>query len=67
MKISIGNMTCSHCAASVERALIAVKGVEKVKVNLKKKTAVVKLKGDVDVKVLTDVIRDAGYVVENIQ
>lgn len=61
MKILIEGMTCAHCAAAVEKAIYAVDGVEKVKVNLKKKTASVKVKHDIDEKSLNEAVENAGY------
>lgn len=51
--LTIKGMTCDHCAATVEKALLSVAGVEKAKVKLKKELAKVTYKSE-----------DAGYRVE---
>lgn len=59
--ISIDGMSCEHCAASVKTALENIEAVKSAKVDLKKKTAVVKLSADVADDVLTAAISEAGF------
>lgn len=63
--IQIEGMSCEHCRNHVEKALNSLDGVS-AKVNLKKKTAVVELKSDVDDDTLTKTVTDAGYEVVSI-
>lgn len=63
--VSIDGMTCEHCAATVEKALLNVTGVEKAKVKLKK--ALVKVTYHVDQVTeadLKEAIVAAGYQVK---
>lgn len=62
----VENMSCKHCSARVEAALSALDGVESAKVDLKKKTAVVKLAHTVDDGALTAAVENAGYHVSSI-
>lgn len=62
----VDNMTCPHCSARVEKALLGVAGVSAAVVNLKKKQAVVTLAASVDNKTLTDAVVAAGYPVRSI-
>lgn len=39
--ITIDGMMCSHCQMKVEKSLLELNGVSKVKVNLKDKTATI--------------------------
>lgn len=39
--ITIEGMMCSHCQTKVEKSLLELNGVSKVKVNLKDKTATI--------------------------
>ena len=64
--IHISDMTCPHCSARVEKALLGVAGVSSAVVNLKKKQAVVTLSASVDNKALTDAVVAAGYPVRSI-
>ena len=57
--IHVEGMMCTHCAARVEKASLAVPGAEEAKVNLKEKTVTVR--GTVPVEALRKAIADAGY------
>lgn len=61
-KLNIDGMMCSHCVAHVKEALLAVKGVKSVEVNLEAKSAVVQAKLGLD-KELKDAVEKAGYKV----
>lgn len=58
--ILIEGMSCSHCAASVERALEEIEGI-KAKVELGAKRAIVKSKADVSDETLIQAIANAGF------
>ena len=64
--LKIEGMMCPRCVAHVTKALESVDGVTSVEVNLKKKTAMVELSGEVLDETLTAVITDAGYEVKQI-
>ena len=57
--LHVEGMMCEHCKARVEKALAAVSGVTKVKVDLKAKTATVY--GAADDAALLAAVTDAGY------
>lgn len=59
--ISVEGMSCEHCAASVKSALEKLDGVKSAKVDLKKKSATVKLNDDVADDVLKSAVTDAGF------
>ena len=63
--IKINGMSCGHCQAKVEKALAGLNGVS-VKVDLKKKQAIVELNSDISEQVLKDTIVEAGYEVVSI-
>jgi copper chaperone CopZ len=58
--ISIGGMSCGHCKARVEEFLNKIEGV-KAKVDLKKNKATIKSKVEIDDKILTAAITEAGF------
>ncbi len=62
--IIIDGMMCPHCSGAVEKALNAIDGVTAT-VDLASKSATVT--GDIENDVLTKVITDAGYTVEEIK
>ncbi len=64
--ITINGMSCEHCQARVEKALNALDGVA-AKVDLKKKTATVILKAEVNDEVLKNAVKEAGYDVVSIE
>ncbi len=63
----IEGMMCHHCTGRVEKALAAVEGVSAVEMSLEGKSATVTLSKDVDNKVLTDTVTEAGYEVVSVQ
>ena len=52
---------CEHCKARVDAALTAVPGVDKVKIDLKKKTATVKSKEDISTDTLIAAVKETGF------
>jgi copper chaperone CopZ len=63
LRLAVTGMTCSHCEMRVNKALSAVAGVKKVKVELKKNEATVITDGNtiVSAEALLAAVRDAGY------
>jgi Cu+-exporting ATPase len=61
MELKIEGMMCPHCSAHVEKALLAVPGVESVTVSLENKNAVVT--GNADPAACKQAVIDAGYTV----
>jgi copper ion binding protein len=66
-QINIEGMSCGHCVKHVESALMELRGVEKVDVNLADKYAVVVMKEDVSDSALKEAIEEAGYDVTGIK
>ena len=60
-EILVEGMMCMKCAAHVEKALTAIKGVSAVAVDLEAKTVTVT--GDADLAALKQAITDADYEV----
>ncbi len=59
--ISVEGMSCEHCAASVKSSLEKLDGVKSAKVDLKKKSATVKLTENVADDVLKSAVTEAGF------
>lgn len=59
IKLVIDGMSCSHCTGAVEKALLAIEGVNSVEVSLDPGQALVE--GDVDAKSLVTVVAEEGY------
>jgi len=57
--LSIGGMSCAGCVAAVEKALLALPGVEQATVSFAEHTALVR--GSVDAAALIKTVVDAGY------
>lgn len=64
--ITIEGMMCEHCKAKVEKALLELKDVSKVKVNLKDKTATIYSKSSINESDITNAITKLDYKVTNI-
>ena len=62
----IEGMMCSHCTGRVEKVLSALEGVSAVEMRLEGKSATLTLSHDVDDKVLTDAVTEAGYEVVSV-
>ena len=65
--LNIEGMMCALCVADVEKALSAIDGVDKVEMSLEDKSAVLSLSKEVDDKVLTDAVTEAGYEVVSVK
>ena len=59
--VHVNGMSCAHCQAAVEKALMGVAGVATGKVNVKKKLAEVELWAEVSDEALLAAVNDAGY------
>ena len=65
--LKIEGMSCAHCAAAVEKALLSLPGVASAKVDLAAKTADVVLEDLVGDKALMLVVDEAGFEVTDIR
>lgn len=65
-KFKVEGMMCQHCVAHVKTALEGVAGVEKAEVDLKKKSAVVTLNGEVSSEALISAVTEAGYTAKEV-
>ena len=65
--MTIEGMMCQHCQARVEQALLAVKGVKGVVIDLEAKTATVEAGLLVTDKTLTQAVTAAGYQVVEVK
>lgn len=64
--ITIEGMMCEHCKAKVEKSLLELEGVSKVKVSLKDKTATIYSSVSIHDKDITNVINKLDYKVTSI-
>ena len=65
--MTIEGMMCHHCTGRVEKTLAAIDGVAAVEMSLEGKTATLTLSKEVEDKVLTDAVTEAGYEVVSVQ
>lgn len=65
--ITIDGMCCERCAKRAENALSAVSNVVSVDVKLKKKTAVIRSRTDVDDEEIKTVVSGLGFTVVSIE
>ncbi len=63
MSLKVEGMTCASCVSRVEKALLAVPGVETASVNLATEKARVKTAPNVSMQSLTQAVEKAGYAV----
>ena len=68
MIIKINKMSCMHCAKTITEAIENQENVLKVKVDLKKKEALIIYKDNLDIDLIKNIINDLDYeFVEAIQ
>ena len=60
-KFNVYGMTCSNCASHVEKAVLKIKGVTRVAVNLVTNSMVVTKEQNVDDKDICNAVSSAGY------
>lgn len=61
LTLPITGMTCTSCSGRIEKALLAVPGVESAQVNLASETARVRLAGSTPAARLVEAVTAAGY------
>jgi copper chaperone CopZ len=59
--VNVQGMMCEHCQATVQEALAALPGVDKVKVDLKGGQATIKSKAEPDLAAVEAAVVEAGY------
>lgn len=59
--IKIKGMSCQHCVMAVTKALSAIDGIENVQVNLETQTASYDETRPVDMALIKDAVKKAGY------
>lgn len=65
--VGIEGMSCSHCAKKVEDAFYGLPETEDVKINFDDKNAEIEFSSNVDDKIISDLIKSAGYTVISIK
>ncbi|MCF6282632.1 MAG: cation transporter [Candidatus Polarisedimenticolaceae bacterium] len=64
IKLTIDGMSCGHCTAAVEKALLAVDGVKSAEISLDPGQALIE--GDVEAASLIAAVADEGYDVRQV-
>lgn len=59
--IKIKGMSCNHCVMAVTRALASIEGIKDISVDLKKGEASFEETVPVDMNIIQERIRNAGY------
>lgn len=65
--VTIEGMMCEHCKSKVEKALLGLEDVDKVKISLKDKTATIYSRVGISDSVIKDTISNLGYKIINIR
>lgn len=65
--IEIQNMSCKHCAKKILDSLMKIEKIKKVKVDIKKKYAVIDSSFEVEDHLIKEVIENLGYQVTSIK
>jgi copper ion binding protein len=62
--IKIKGMTCNHCVTAVTKALNEIEGIQEVKVDLSKGEATFEEVQPVDMRMVKEGVKKAGYEVQ---
>ncbi len=62
-RVKIKGMSCNHCVMSVTKALSEIEGVEDLSVSLDAGEATFQERAPVDIRLVRQKIREAGYEV----
>jgi copper chaperone len=62
--INIKGMNCQHCVMAVTKALNTIEGIKDVKVDLKTGSATYDETKPVDLKLIAEAVKKAGYEVD---
>lgn len=65
IQLRVPDATCEHCKATIEKAVSGVDGVNAAELDLDSKLLSVSAGHDVDQRVVTRAIIDAGYSAED--
>lgn len=65
--LKVEGMSCKHCAMHVKEALLEVKAITDVMVDLNKGQVVIKTKGEIGDDVVAEVLSQAGYVLAGVK
>ena len=66
-ELMVPDMSCGHCKATVEKALMSVDGVDRAAVDLESKTVTVEHTDTVSQDVLRGAVSEAGYSVAEVR
>lgn len=61
--IKISGMSCEHCVRAVTKVLTSIEGIEEVRVDLKQGEASFNEKKPLDLSVISEALKKAGYEV----
>jgi copper ion binding protein len=59
--VKVKGMSCQHCVKAVTKALQSLEGVKSVEVSLEKGEAKMEVERPLDIKVLDEALKKAGY------
>lgn len=59
--VKVKGMSCQHCVKAVTKALQNLEGVKSVEVSLEKGEAKMEVERPLDIKVLDEALKKAGY------
>mgnify|MGYP004526661557 CR=1 FL=1 len=66
LKVAIDGMSCEHCSKKVEKELLEIANIQKVKISLKDKYALIFYKDNIDKNEIKNKINNLDYKVISI-
>ena len=58
-------ISCSHCANTIEQTLVVLEGVNKIEVEVSNKNVLIEYSKDLDMDRVRSLLLDQGYTIES--
>ena len=64
-EIKVPEISCEHCANTIEQTLIELEGINKIEVEVSSKSVLIEHSKDMDMDQLRSLLLDQGYTFES--
>ena len=64
-EIKVPEISCEHCANTIEQTLIELEGISKIEVEVSNKSVLIEHSKDMDMDQLRSLLLDQGYTFES--
>ena len=64
-EIKVPEISCKHCANTIEETLIGLEGINKIEVEVSNKSVLIEHTEDIDIDQVRSLLLDQGYTFES--